>query len=183
MSVLDAQRDNVIESIHALNRLAGTFADQRDVISRVLQEVPPALDVLIRERPPHITTALDKLRIFFSDTTTRLVDDTQTDIVENLTNLAPPHSAPWLMSGDGLDRALAYTTVFPYGQNLIDRGVRGGDYMNLFETLDFTVPRLKNTTLLGTRWGDPNATLVPAPGEPFYLNYTYNPLMVGGRTR
>jgi virulence factor Mce-like protein len=175
VGALDEQRDNIIESIHALNRLAGTFADQRDVISRVLQDVPPALDVLIRERP-QIVTALDKLRVF-SDTTTKLVDDTQDDIVENLNTLAPTLGA-LADVGDGLDRALAYTTVFPYGQNLIDRGVRG-DYMNLFETLDFTVARLKNTTLLGTRWGDPTASLVPAPGEPFYLNYTYNPLMVG----
>ena len=65
--------------------------------------------------------------------------------------------------------------VFPFGQNLIDRGVRG-DYINFFGELDFTVPRLKRSLLLGTRWGDENATLVPAPGEPYYQQYTYDPL-------
>ena len=57
VGTLDAQRDNIIESIKQLNRVAGTFADQRDVIDRALKEIPPALDVLIKERP-NLTTAL-----------------------------------------------------------------------------------------------------------------------------
>jgi phospholipid/cholesterol/gamma-HCH transport system substrate-binding protein len=175
IGVLDTQRANIIGSIQALNRLAGTFAEQQVVIERAIREVPPALDVLIAERP-RITTALDKLRVF-SDTATRLVNDTQADLVTNLGNLAPTMRA-LADVGDGLDSALAYTTVFPYGQGLIDRAVRG-DYMNLFEIIDLTVPRLKNTTLLGTRWGEPGAPLVPAPGEPAYLNYTWDPLMAG----
>ena len=51
VGVLDAQRDNIIASIQQLNRVAGTFAGQRDVIDRALKEIPPALDVLIKERP------------------------------------------------------------------------------------------------------------------------------------
>jgi hypothetical protein len=62
-------------------------------------------------------------------------------------------------------------------QNIIDRGLRG-DYMNLFAVLDFTIPRLKRGLLLGTRWGQPGAALVPAPGDPYYLRYTYDPLMM-----
>jgi phospholipid/cholesterol/gamma-HCH transport system substrate-binding protein len=174
VGVLDAQRDNLIASIAALNRLAGTFADQRDVISRALDRIPPALDVLIRERP-RITTALDKLRVF-SDTTTRLVNDTQADLVANLKNLDPTLRA-LADVGDGLDKALAYASVFPLGQDLIDRGVRG-DYVNLFDVLDLTVPRLKRGLLLGTRFGQEGAPLVPAPGDPWYLNYTYDPLGV-----
>ena len=49
VGVLDAQRDNIIASIQQLNRVAGTFAGQRDVIDRALKEIPPALDVLIKE--------------------------------------------------------------------------------------------------------------------------------------
>jgi phospholipid/cholesterol/gamma-HCH transport system substrate-binding protein len=70
---------------------------------------------------------------------------------------------------------LASASVFPLGQNLIDRGLRG-DYMNLFAILDLTVPRIKRSLLLGTRWGQPGAALVPAPGDPYYLRYTYDPL-------
>jgi hypothetical protein len=30
--------------------------------------------------------------------------------------------------------------------------------------------------LLGTRWGQEGAKLVPAPGDPWYATYTYDPL-------
>ena len=46
----------------------------------------------------------------------------------------------------------------------------------MFAVIDLTLPRLKRTLLLGTRWGQPGAALVPAPGDPWYLNYTYDPL-------
>jgi virulence factor Mce-like protein len=173
VGVLDAQRAEVIASIQALNRLAGTFAGQRDVISEALLKIPPALDVLTAERP-RITAALDKLRIL-SGTSTRLVDDSQADLVTNLRNLDPTIRA-LADVGDGLDQALATATVFPLGQNVIDRGARG-DFMNLFAIIDLTIPRLKRSLMLGTRWGEPGAALVPAPGEPYYLRYTYDPLM------
>ena len=173
VGIIDAQRDSIVATLQALNRLGGTFANQNDVLERVLREVPPALNVLVQERP-RITAALDKLRVF-SDTGTRLVNQTQADLVANLQHLEPTVRA-LADVGNGLNHAIAYASVFPYGQSLVDRGVRG-DYMNLFEILDFTIPRLKRTTLLGTRWGEEGATLVPAPGEPYYLNYTMDPMM------
>jgi ABC-type transporter Mla subunit MlaD len=175
VGLLDEQHDNIIASIQELNRVASTFAAQRDVITQALQRIPPALDVLVRERP-RITTALEKLGTF-SDTATRLINDTQADLVRNLQNLEPTLKA-LADVGPDLDAALAYLPVYPYGQNLVDRGVRG-DYMNLWAVLDLTAPRLKRTLFLGTRWGQPRAPLMPAPGDPYYLNYSYDPLSVG----
>jgi phospholipid/cholesterol/gamma-HCH transport system substrate-binding protein len=175
IGTLARQRDNIIATINGLDRLSGTLAGQVGDIDTALQKIPPALDVLIRERP-RITDALDKLRVF-SDTTTTLVNDTQADLVRNLTNLGPTIAA-LADVGPGLTRAFAFATVFPYGQDLIDRGVKG-DYMNLFTVIDLTIPRLKRSLFLGTRWGDANAQVVAAPGDPMYLNYTYNPLGVG----
>ena len=86
--VLDAQRDNIIASIKQLNRVAGTFAGQRDVIDRALKEIPPALDVLIKERPHADRPRCTKLGTF-SDTATRLVNDAGDDLVKNLKNLEP----------------------------------------------------------------------------------------------
>ncbi len=51
--------------------------------------------------------------------------------------------------------------------------------INLYAIFDLTYPRLKKTLLLGTRWGDENAKLIPAPGDPYYLNYSYDPLKMG----
>lgn len=172
VGVLDDQRDNIIASIQSLNRLSGTFAGQTEVIDRVLTELPPALDVLIKERP-RLTTALERLGTF-SDTASGVVNDTQADLVRNLQNLEPALRS-LADIGPDIGKALAYATTFPYSQGLIDRGVRG-DYMNLFAVIDMTVPRLKRTLFLGTRWGEEHAKLTPAPGDPWYLNYTYEPL-------
>jgi phospholipid/cholesterol/gamma-HCH transport system substrate-binding protein len=175
VGTLDQQRDNLVASIQALNRLSATFAGQRDVLTEALRKVPPALDVLIKERP-RLTTALDKLRIF-SDTATGLINDTQADLVKNLKNLEPTIRA-LADVGPDLGKGLAAVPTFPFPQNVVDRGVRG-DYFNLFEVLDFTIPRLKSGLFLGTHWGQVQEQLVPAPGDPWYLQYTLNPLGAG----
>jgi phospholipid/cholesterol/gamma-HCH transport system substrate-binding protein len=183
VGVFDDQRDNVVASIQGLNRLSGSFAEQRDVIAEALRQIPPALDVLLKERP-RLTTALDRLRAF-SDTATGLVNDTQQDVIKNLNNLAPVMCS-LAEVGPDLDNALAYLgSAFPYGQSLIDRGVRG-DYFNVFVTLDVTRARLKAQTFMGTHWQQEDLSLVPAPGDPGYgAYYTKNPLGDGvtGRPR
>jgi phospholipid/cholesterol/gamma-HCH transport system substrate-binding protein len=171
VGTLDQQRDSLVASIQGLNRLAGVLAGQRDVISQALRKIPPALDVLISERP-RIITALDKLRVF-SDTTTRLVNDAGADLVKNLKNLEPTIRA-LADVGPDLDAVLAYAPTYPFSQNVIDRGIRG-DYVNGFFTLDLTNARLRKSVLLGTHWGRLGAELVPAPGDPGYLQYQYTP--------
>lgn len=175
VGTLDSQRADLIEMIHQLNRFTGTFAQQQEVISRALHHVPAALDVLIRERP-RIVAALEKLRTL-SESTTDLINAAQDDLVTNLRNLEPTVKA-LADVGPELDTALAFAVTYPYSQSYIDRAVRG-DYVNMFLVADLTVPRLKRTLFLGTRWGDQNAKLIPAPGDPWYLNYTYDPLRTG----
>ena len=167
VGVLDQQRDNIIASIQALNRLAGTFAAQRDAITDALNKVPPALDVLVKERP-NITTALEKFGTF-SDTTTRLVNDTQADLVKNLQNLEPTLKA--LTDLGPIWPHACILPTYPFSPNLVDRGARG-DYMNLFAVLDLSRERLKRTLLLGTRWGQPDIPMPAAPGEPYYIKDT-----------
>lgn len=176
VSTFDRQRTDVIAVIESMNRLSAQLAEQRDIISRTLRELPPALDVLLDDRP-QLMTALDKAREF-SDLTTQLVQQTSVDLVENLTHLAPALKA-FADVGPEISTALAYVTTIPYGQNVVDRGVKG-DYMNLYIVLDLTVNRLKRTLLSGTRFGDGRVPLVPVPGDPgydeFYAPATPDPL-------
>jgi phospholipid/cholesterol/gamma-HCH transport system substrate-binding protein len=175
VGTLDQQRDNIVATIQSLNGLAAAFAGQRDVLTQALRRVPPALDVLIKERP-RLTAALDHLRAF-SNTATALINDSQADLVKNLKNLEPTIRA-LADVGPGLDTALAAATVFPFTQNFVDRAVRG-DYFNLHVDLDLTIPKLKSGIFLGTHFGQLGEQLVPAPGDPFYLNYTLDPLSPG----
>lgn len=172
IGMLDTQRDDINASITAMDRMSGTFAAERDVITAALQRIPPALDVLIKERP-RITEALERLGRF-SDTATGLINDTKDDIVRNLANLEPTLRA-LADVGPNLGPVLAYAPTFPYTQSFIDRAIRG-DYMNQFIIFDFTIPRLKRGLFLGTRWGQEGAPMVPAPGDPWYLTYTLDPL-------
>lgn len=178
VGTLDQERGDIVTSIQALNQLAGTFAGQQDVLTEALRKVPPALEVLIKERP-RLTAALDKLRVF-SNTATKLVNDTQTDLVKNLKNLEPTIRA-LADVGPDLDTALAAASVFPFTQNFIDRAIRG-DYFNVFAEFDATIPRLKQGLFLGTHWGQEGADIPPAPGDPAYMNYTLDPLHAGAAT-
>ncbi|OBG20737.1 mammalian cell entry protein [Mycolicibacterium celeriflavum] len=172
VGMLDTQRDDINASITAMHRMSATFADHRDAISAALQRIPPALDVLVAERP-RITEALEKLGRF-SDTASGLINDSQADIVRNLENLEPTLRA-LADVGPDLGTVLSYAPTFPYTQSFIDRAIRG-DYMNQFIVFDFTIPRLKRGLFLGTRWGQEGAPMVPAPGDPWYLTYTLDPL-------
>jgi virulence factor Mce-like protein len=173
VGALNDQRDNIIATVTELNRFAATLASQRDVITRAIDEVPKALDVLLRERPRFIE-ALEKLRAF-SDTATAVTGAVKTDLIENLRHLGPTLHA-LVEVGPEVSQAIAFATTFPLNQNIIDRGVRG-DYMNLFVTVDLTLGRFKRGLLAGTSFGDENAPLVPAPGDPGYDSfYSKNPL-------
>lgn len=172
VGVLASQRDSINQAINSLDRLAVSFAGQRDVLKRALDRIPPALDVLIAERP-RLTTALEKLGKFGA-VATDLLDDTKADLVRDLRNLEPTLKS-LADVGPKLDLVLAHVPIFPYSQSFIDRGIRG-DYMNQFIVFDLTVPRLKRTLFLGTSWGQEGAKLVPAPGDPWYATYSYDPL-------
>ena len=175
VGTLDQQRDNIVASIQALDQLGGTFAAQHDVITQALHKLPPALDVLIKERP-RLTAALDALRKF-SNTATGLINDTQADLVRNLKNLEPTVKG-LAEVGPEIDTALAALSVFPFTQNFVDRAVRG-DFFNLHVILDLTIPKLKSGLFLGTHWGQLGEQLIPAPGDPPYLQYTRDPLHGG----
>lgn len=175
VGTLDEQSADIVTAVDALNRLAGTFAAQRDEITRALEHIPPALEVLNAERP-RLTTALQRLGTF-SDTATRFVNDSQEDLVRNLRNMEPALRA-LAAGGPQLPDTLAYALHFPFTESFIDRAIRG-DYYNLFAIIDLTIPRLKRSLFLGTRWGQEGAQLVPAPGDPYWLLYTYDPLKLG----
>lgn len=169
---LDRQRNNIVDAIGEMNRVATTFAGQRDTINRALNKIPPAIDVLIKERPKFVT-AMTKLGQF-GDLSAGLVNDSGRQLVSDLIHIEPALRA-LADIGPELNSAVAYASAFPYGPNAIERAVRG-DFLNLFAVFDLTKPRLKRALFAGTQWGDEDAKLVPAPGDPWYLNYSYDPL-------
>jgi phospholipid/cholesterol/gamma-HCH transport system substrate-binding protein len=173
VDTLDRQRGDLVDLLGQTRRLSTALADQDHVIEDALRRIPPGLAVL-QDELPQITTALNRLRVF-SNTTTGVVEDVQSDLLANLRHLEPTLRS-LADVGPRIDSALAYATVFPYGQKVIDRAVRG-DYINLHATVDLTVPRLQRELLLGTALGDPDAVVPFAPGDPGYSRQpTHDPL-------
>lgn len=172
VGMLDGQRGDINASIGALNRLSATFAEEDGVITAALHRISPALEVLVEQRP-QLTAALEKLGRF-SDTAGGLIDEMQVDLVRNLKNLEPTLRA-LADVGPNLATVLGYAPTFPYTQSFIARAIRG-DYMNQFIVFDFTVPRLKRGLFLGTRWGQEGMSMTPAPGDPWFSTYTFDPL-------
>lgn len=175
VGTIDDQRNDIVATIRGLNGLAGTFAGQRDAITEALRIMPQALEVMVAQRP-NITAALTKLRTF-SDTATSLINDTQTDLVENLRHMEPI-TRSLADVGIVIDKSLAMATVFPYGQAAIDRYIKG-DYLNLSATLDLTLPRIRRELWMGTRFGDPTQGIQAAIGDPGYAEQTKDPLGIG----
>ncbi|GAA3719407.1 MCE family protein [Gordonia hankookensis] len=173
VNTLNRQRGDLVDLLVQARRLSSGFAAQNDVIENALQKIPPGLAVL-EQQMPKITSAVDRLRVF-ADTTTGVVTQVQSDLLTDLRHLQPTLRS-LADVGPQMNAALAYALVFPYGQSVIDRAVRG-DYLNLHATIDLTVPRLKKELLLGTPLGDPNETVPFAPGDPGYSRKpTHNPL-------
>jgi hypothetical protein len=106
-----------------------------------------------------------------------LVNESGDDLVKNLQGLEPALRS-LADIGPEISQALIFASAFPYGPAFADK-ITKGDYINLKATFDLTYPRLKRGILLGTRWGDENAKLIPAPGDPYFMNYAYDPIMVG----
>lgn len=167
VGTLDDQTGDIVATVTELNRFAETLVAQRDVIERALHDIPPALDALLRQRAQFID-ALAALRRF-SDAAVTVIDTVSDDLVANLADLEPVFRA-LADVGPDISTALGYALTFPLNQNIIDRGVRG-DYMNLFVTVDLTLSRFKRGLLAGTSFGDENAPLVPAPGDPGYDSF------------
>ncbi|MFC9978561.1 MCE family protein [Gordonia sp. NPDC127522] len=174
VGTLDRQRADLVALLQQARRVSTGFAEQDSVIEDALRRIPRGLEVLQNE-VPDLTTALDRLRVF-SNTTTGVIDQVRDDLLADLRHLQPTLRA-LADVGPRIDSALAYATVFPYGQKVIDRAVRG-DYINLHATVDLTVPRLRRELLLGTPFGDPDATVPFAPGDPGYSRQpTHDPLL------
>nr|WP_296768728.1 MCE family protein [Rhodococcus sp. (in: high G+C Gram-positive bacteria)] len=143
---LDDQRGDIIDAMSGIDRLAVNVQSQNATLTQALNEVPPALDVLIAERP-NITGAFTSLGRL-SDVVTRLVENSGADLETNISSLTPVLKA-LADSGNALTDVLSVLLTYPFPQEGIDNVIRG-DYANLAMTIDLSLPRLDANFLTGT---------------------------------
>lgn len=143
---LDTQRGDIIAAMEGIDRLSVNVENQRATLTKALNEVPPALDVLTAERP-NITSAFTSLGRL-SDVVTRVIDTSGADLQTNVASLTPVLQA-LADSGNALTEVLSVLLTYPFPQEGIDNVIRG-DYANLAMTIDLSLPRLDSNFLTGT---------------------------------
>jgi phospholipid/cholesterol/gamma-HCH transport system substrate-binding protein len=148
VAYVDDQTGDIIDATDSLNRVVGTFAEQKPVVDRALRTIPDALAVLRDERN-NLAEALDQLGQF-SAVAADSVNHTKENLVKELKDLAPVLRS-LANAGPALTRSLSMLATFPFPNETLENWVRG-DYGNLTAVIDLTLSRLDSSFFTGTRW-------------------------------
>ncbi|WP_430330873.1 MCE family protein [Rhodococcus sp. ACT016] len=146
---LDEQRGEIISAMEGIDRLAGTVNKQTDTLTQALDSIPPALEVLVGQRQ-NLTNALVALGNF-SETATRVINETGDALEANLASLSPL-LAQLASTGNNLTQVLSLMLTFPFTMKYMDQ-VFQGDYANLNMMIDLTNERLTSNFIDKTGLG------------------------------
>ena len=128
----------------------------------------PEAVALINDQKQELTTALVSLGDFGNKANQIIDAGGGQDLVDNLRDITPVLEG-LANSGRDMTRVLSTLITFPFPQAGIDNFLRG-DYANLYIHADMTMPRLAETFLLGTDFGNRMA------GLEGYVGLAPNPL-------
>jgi phospholipid/cholesterol/gamma-HCH transport system substrate-binding protein len=148
VAYVNDQTTDIIEANESLNRVVGTFAQEKPVLDKALKTIPQALAVLKDERD-NIAEAVDKLGKFGAVAAVT-VNQTKANLVKELKDLAPVlHSLA--DAGPALTRSLSMLTTYPFPNETLDNWFRG-DYGNFTGVFDLTLSRIDSALFTGTRF-------------------------------
>jgi phospholipid/cholesterol/gamma-HCH transport system substrate-binding protein len=148
VAYVNDQTTDIIEANESLNRVVGTFAQEKPVLDKALKTIPQALAVLKDERD-NIAEAVDKLGKFGAVAAVT-VNQTKANLVKELKDLAPVlHSLA--DAGPALTRSLSMLTTYPFPNETLDNWFRG-DYGNFTGVFDLTLSRIDSAVFTGTRF-------------------------------
>lgn len=167
VSGLDDQRADIIAAMEGLDRLARQIDEQNDTLARALAQMPEAVS-LVNDQKQQLTTALVSLGDFGNKANQIIDAGGGQDLVDNLRDITPVLEG-LANAGRDMTRVMSSLITFPFPQAGIDNFLRG-DYANLYIHADATMPRLAESLLLGTEFGNRMA------GIEGYLGLAPNPL-------
>ncbi|HEX6516913.1 MAG TPA: MCE family protein [Nocardioidaceae bacterium] len=139
MRQLDDNKEQIVDAIRSLNKLAVSVNRQRGSIELALDEMPRALASIDRQRDDLVKMlrALSRL----SDVGTRVIRQSKTATIDSLRSLAPTLTK-LAEAGDALPKAFQVFLTYPFvdavvGKNPVQaRNLHMGDYTNLSVQLD-----------------------------------------------
>jgi phospholipid/cholesterol/gamma-HCH transport system substrate-binding protein len=145
MGQLDQRKQDIVDAIESVNRLAVTAKEHQDSIDLALEELPSALDSLDRQRE-HLVAMLDGLTQL-SDVGVRVINTTKAATIDTLKMLDP---VLFQIAQAGDDFAQGFSTFLTYpfidesvGRDpQVARNLHMGDYVNLSIDLQLDVGNL-----------------------------------------
>lgn len=140
---LNTQRDNLVAAMRGVDDLAKTINSRSGTVDQALAKIPPALQVLARDRE-NLRTAITSMGEFatLADTVVRRSSES---LRANLVALGPS-LRELADAGPNLTRSLGLLATFPWPQAGIKQFIRG-DAGNLSATIDLTLGRADNSYL------------------------------------
>ncbi len=139
---LDENKQDIVDAIESLNRLAIAAEKQLPTIDKALEELPSALDSINRQRDDlvQVLSSLDQLSSVAVDVIARSKDSTITTL-ERL----DPVLSQLAASGDDFTNAFSVFLTYPFVDEVVGRdpqvarNLHMGDFTNLSITLDIDV--------------------------------------------
>lgn len=164
LAVLDDNREEVVGTLAALDRLAEGLAEDSEEIVAAVERISPGLRALEEERG-HLVEAVTATGAA-GVRATRLIRTNRQALLANLDQLAPVLNRLAVASSD-LPEALKIAATIPFPAMTTPNAIKG-DYANLFATIDVTTDSLLGSWLAPANPGgeliDPvTAPLAPSP--------------------
>jgi phospholipid/cholesterol/gamma-HCH transport system substrate-binding protein len=144
MSQLDENKEDIVQAIESLNRLAVSINRQRGSIELALDEMPDALASIDRQRDDLVKMldALDQL----SAVGTNVIRQSKTATIDSLQSLDPVLTK-LAEAGDSLPKAFQVFLTYPFVDEVVGRNpaqarnLHMGDYTNLSVQMDIDLTK------------------------------------------
>jgi phospholipid/cholesterol/gamma-HCH transport system substrate-binding protein len=134
VSVLDANKQDIVTALEALSRLSTDLRHNQSVLGRAIDRITPGLRALNAERG-RLVNAVTRTGMVSVDAG-RLVDVNERALLANLRSLRPILARLGTAAG-ALPDALKIGLTIPFPAMTTSDAIRG-DYANLFATLDLS---------------------------------------------
>ncbi|GGO86119.1 ABC transporter substrate-binding protein [Nocardioides phosphati] len=145
LTVLDANRGDIVRTLEALGSLSKDLRANQAVIGRAIDRITPGLRALNADRDELVRAIRDTGRLGVD--AGRVIEVNERAIVANLSSLRPVLNRVGASSGQLVD-ALKIGFTIPFPAMTTTDAIKG-DYANLFATLDLSTTSLAGMWLGG----------------------------------
>jgi phospholipid/cholesterol/gamma-HCH transport system substrate-binding protein len=143
---LNNQRAAIVSTLGELNALSAQLKAGQGTLTTAIDGIPAGLKVL-NDNEKNLTAALTALSNL-STVANRVINETSQNLLANLRSLQPALGR-LADSGKNLADSITFLAAFPFPARNIIADFKG-DYANVIEVLDLTVPKLEKAWLAGT---------------------------------